>query len=922
MLTNTTVVDSSNFGYVTTHNRSVDPRSVSSVNFDRDMTRPNLTATVITDDLDICVTPNRTTSAHLVLDVVGYLDGSTFAPVVGTADRILDTRLASSPTTGQPAAAGATVCAETPPHSAGDVAVANVTVTQPSGGGFTTVHAEGVQDPTATSTHNYLSSETVANLTFTPLGTNRVCATNSRWASAHIIVDFVGFVDAAAFSAESDRAIRLLDTRLPDSPSGGERLEPSETVCVDVPAASSDGVAIANVTITESTGNGFATVHHESADPTSSSTHNFTDGQTVPNLTATMMTDAGQVCVTPSRWSSVHAIIDLAGVVSPDAFTGFETGARRVIDTRLVTAIPGRHGIARLTEGASCDALLAKFRDERLAQLDQLPVFDDPDNPPIALPATNGNEPISVPEFSTTNTQNEGVDEGDTVETDGRYLYTTVENELRIIEIASADVVARVRLDGPHAEMILHRNRLMVTTRGFDDGSWDFTHTNVVVIDVSDPTNPSVVDRYGLDGTRVAMRSVEGRVHIVLESYRSADGHLNYWVDEATLAELRDAVAASTIDDWLPQVYDIGPGGTYTTSRTAVDCSSVAIPHVGSGAQLTWVASDDLNSGSGPSSSTGVMATAHETNVMASSTNLYIATTSYPQWVAAGWRQDEIMTSVHQFEMTGNAGVRYAASGDVPGRLINQFAMGEQAGVLRVAVTEGWWGDDTSSAVFALRRVGSTFERLSAITDLGVGEQIYAVRHLGAQSYVVTFRQVDPLYVLDFSDPIHPVLQGELKIPGFSTYLHPVGPGLLLGVGMDAEDDGRVEGAQLSLFDVSDPAHPTRISALALDSDAQFSDHRAFLFWPPNGTIAIPSIRYGTNSSSISVARLDGRTLRSVGELAPGTGWRCQPTRTIAVGDELIAVSDYTVVIADAASLTTRAVVGECLPGWVIERQP
>ena len=143
--------------------------------------------------------------------------------------------------------------------------------------------------------------------------------------------------------------------------------------------------------------------------------------------------------------------------------------------------------------------------------------------------------------------------------------------------------------------------------------------------------------------------------------------------------------------------------------------------------------------------------------------------------------------------------------------------------------------------MYALRANGEELEQLSVVDGLGAGEQIYAVRFLGPTAYVVTFRQTDPLYVIDMTDPANPALTGELKIPGYSAYLHPVGDGLLLGVGQDATDTGQTLGTQLSLFDVSDPANPQRISTLAIGgwSDVEW-DHKAFLFWPEDGTIVLP----------------------------------------------------------------------------------
>jgi uncharacterized secreted protein with C-terminal beta-propeller domain len=133
------------------------------------------------------------------------------------------------------------------------------------------------------------------------------------------------------------------------------------------------------------------------------------------------------------------------------------------------------------------------------------------------------------------------------------------------------------------------------------------------------------------------------------------------------------------------------------------------------------------------------------------------------------------------------------------------------------------------------------------VGGLGRGERIFAVRFLGEKGYVVTFRQVDPLYTLDLSDPQKPTVRGELKILGFSSYLHPIGDDLLLGLGQDANEQGETQGTQLSLFDVSDLGAPKRLHQHSLGestSSAAEYDHHAFLYWAPTKLTVVPVIAY------------------------------------------------------------------------------
>ena len=193
------------------------------------------------------------------------------------------------------------------------------------------------------------------------------------------------------------------------------------------------------------------------------------------------------------------------------------------------------------------------------------------------------------------------------------------------------------------------------------------------------------------------------------------------------------------------------------------------------------------------------------------STNVYIpndAWERFPNDMVA--LEETYESAIHKFDIAGEGPAEYRASGSVEGHLLNQFAMDEFEGFLRVATTMGspWGGDDSESQVVVLGERNGVLTQVGAVGDMGEGERIYSVRFIGATGYVVTFRQVDPLYVLDLRDPENPTVSGELKIPGYSAYLHPLGDGLLLGVGQDADSDGRTLGAKATLFDVSDPANP------------------------------------------------------------------------------------------------------------------
>ena len=198
------------------------------------------------------------------------------------------------------------------------------------------------------------------------------------------------------------------------------------------------------------------------------------------------------------------------------------------------------------------------------------------------------------------------------------------------------------------------------------------------------------------------------------------------------------------------------------------------------------------------------------------------------------------------------------------------------------------------------------------------------MRFMGDVGYVVTFRQTDPLYTVDLSDPTKPEVVGELKIPGYSAYLHPLGDGLLLGVGQDATDTGRVQGTQISVFDVSDPSDPTRIDKVTLaegsNSEAEY-DHHAFLYWEPTGLVMIPIQQYWWDSEKESAfigalalevdSEGDLRELRRVSH--PSTDewdWRGQIRRSVVIGDSVYTISSKGIMKSSLSDLSEQAFTG------------
>jgi uncharacterized secreted protein with C-terminal beta-propeller domain len=317
----------------------------------------------------------------------------------------------------------------------------------------------------------------------------------------------------------------------------------------------------------------------------------------------------------------------------------------------------------------------------------------------------------------------------------------------------------------------------------------------------------------------------------------------------------------------------------------------------------------DLDKGLTPVDSTGVLTDGRI--VYASPTSLYVATEPWavrPEPSTPTEPNPEAATTIHRFDISSATRTSYRGSGTVTGYLLDQWSLSEYDGVLRVVSTmaPSWWGpgDDAESFLTTLRLGPNGLAQAGRVGGLGRGERVYATRFVGTTAYVVTFKQIDPLQTVDVSDPEHPRVLGELKIPGYSAYLHPVAPDRLLGIGQSVDDLGHPLGTQLSLFDVSNLRTPARIAHTTLGpgwSEAE-SDHHAFLFWPATGLVVVPfdqrAVGYRVTRSGISyVGRIDQGTKSS--GVAP-------IRRAVVVGDNIFTVSDAGVESSGLATLSPQ----------------
>ncbi len=547
-------------------------------------------------------------------------------------------------------------------------------------------------------------------------------------------------------------------------------------------------------------------------------------------------------------------------------------------------------------------------------------------------------------DHSETNTQEQGVDEADLVKTDGVYIYLISNGKILIIDAQPAEqtkVVASIDLNNGYASgLYLDGDRLTVISQAWesksvqqtDDGqeaAWlGFTYRSyvkVTVYDVSDHKNPTVAEETEINGSLTDSREVDGRLYLVVQNYLNLPRPLalrvgdpvelaegKYWpgrqqdlysgvnfVPEAggedkvlqwqqwgqkyryeTEEEFRARLEGMTVNQLLPGYTVDADGNTILgglagqiylpddSDRYTNEMSSVVLVNL----------HDDQP---GPTASTTIFGM--QGQVYASADNLYV-TTQVWETPMGSWR-GELRTDIYKFGL-GEDSVDFEASGEVPGWAINSFAMDEEGGYFRIATTSSQ-NDGTANNVLVLKEDADRLEVAGGITGLAFSESLMAARFVGDKGYLVTYRFVDPLFTIDFSDPENPTVVGQLKVPGYSTYLHPVDEGHLLAIGHDGSN------LQVSLFDVSDMKHPKRTSFVTFSggwssySVAEY-DHHAFSYFPQQHVLALPvySWQGGASTVLLNVDLVNG--LSKLATIDEGWGWSQQ--RTVRIGEYVYAI--------------------------------
>ncbi|MBC7172253.1 MAG: beta-propeller domain-containing protein, partial [Polyangiaceae bacterium] len=490
--------------------------------------------------------------------------------------------------------------------------------------------------------------------------------------------------------------------------------------------------------------------------------------------------------------------------------------------------------------------------------------------------------------FTDTNTQEAGVDEPDFVKTDGERIFLIHGNRVLVFRswpAADTEQIGAIDIEGSPSSMFLASDKLVVyshvsfvedTSGGVGseppvgiaaaDVAWGAYYpysyrsfTKLTVVDVA--AEPSVLEERYIEGwfrdarrhasvvrTIIGSETWEPHWGGAYPSYWNALGELrtksefagvvNAWLDERLAA-----IAGRGLEGFLPDEL-VRVGGELV--EVAPRCDSYYAPAPGQTgygmAQVLTTSLEDL----GTTQSLFVLGSP---SVVYASDDVLVLAQNHWAWSAF---EGEHRTIVHAFELDGGS-TSYAGSGAIAGNIRNQFSIDEVDGIVRVAVTEQSSREAGSvNRVVTLRAEGGELVEVGRTPDMAEDESIFAVRYVGDRGYVVTFRQIDPLFVIDLSDPEAPAVLGNVEIPGFSTYMHPLSATHLLTIGRYVDPNSGIDqGMQLQIFDVSDPMHPAQVQAHIVGgySSAEY-DHKAFVFDPVSNLLAVPVETYSSTFES------------------------------------------------------------------------
>ena len=436
---------------------------------------------------------------------------------------------------------------------------------------------------------------------------------------------------------------------------------------------------------------------------------------------------------------------------------------------------------------------------------------------------------LSGSDFSSTNIQVEGVDEIDFVKTDGEYLYVVSGTTVFIVKAYPAEeaaIVSKISVNSSISGLFIAENRLIAVGGGIDYYYMETAKiapriyspkASVKVYDVTDKAAPVLGANVTVDGNYFDSRMIGDYVYVIanqwIYSYARAEE-----IVLPTISVNNESIEVPATDIYYSNVSDSSYSYTMVVAVNVQDFSHEPV---------------------------------YKTFLLGAASSMYVSLGNIylTQW---DWDYSEnggTKTRIHRISVEGDS-IEYMASGSVPGYVLNQFSMDEYNGYFRIATTGSSWrlfgGGGSQNNVYVLdmnlRVVGS-------VEDLASGETIYSARFVGKRGYLVTFKKIDPLFVIDLENPTSPSVLGYLKVTGYSSYLHPYDETHVIGIGKEtvADEQGDFawyQGVKISLFDVADVEHPVEIGKVEIGdrgTDSQvLYDHKALLFDRTRNLLVLP----------------------------------------------------------------------------------
>lgn len=420
-------------------------------------------------------------------------------------------------------------------------------------------------------------------------------------------------------------------------------------------------------------------------------------------------------------------------------------------------------------------------------------------------------------DYSTTNIQVEGVDEPDIVKTDGEYLYVVSKGEVTILRAypgEDAEILSRITTERGIKEIFVLGTRLVIF-----EGTW-WSEPDVLIFDISSKSSPAFVTNVSISGRYVDSRMIGDYVYVI------ASQHLKHYSPEGYtlgMPEISSGNSTTTVKPWEICYFDgIAPDFVYTMI-VSINLRTEEVEY-------------------------GVFLTDSTREIYVSKENIYLASYSYRYWMDDSEGENREMTSIHKISIDEGT-IEYVAEGEVPGRTHDQFSMDEHEGYFRIATTEGHVGKYNPTSTNNVFVLDQDLEIVGRLENLAPGEMIYSSRFMGDRCYLVTFKKIDPFFVIDLSNATNPQVLGKLKIPGYSDYLHPYDENHIIGLGKETvEAQGGnfawYQGVKLSLFDVTDVSNPIEVSKYIIGDRGTTSealyDHKAFMFSRSKNLLIIP----------------------------------------------------------------------------------